>query len=116
MIRIKILALYMLGMTTLANAQQAPAPKQTETISIQGATIHVGNGTVLERGTLVLKEGIIEKIGPEAEIQAEGTVVDASGKHVYPGRVRTHPIRQYLAGGWRGDEQFPGQCCQRNGL
>jgi hypothetical protein len=85
--RIKILALSLLGMTTVVNAQQTPAPKQTETVSIQGATIHVGNGTVLERGTLVLKNGIIEKIGPEAEIQAEGTVVDASGKHVYPGFI-----------------------------
>ena len=85
--RIKILALSLLGLTTLANAQQTPASKQTETISIQGATIHVGNGTVLERGTLVLKDGIIERIGPEAEIQAEGTVVDASGKHVYPGFI-----------------------------
>ncbi|MEJ2584842.1 MAG: amidohydrolase family protein [Robiginitalea sp.] len=66
-------------------AQQTPAPPQTETISITGATLHLGNGEVVENGTIIFKEGVITSLG--SGLQGEGRVIDASGKHVYPGFI-----------------------------
>ncbi len=67
-------------------AQQTPADKQTEAISITGATIHVGDGTVIENGTVVFENGKIQAVG-NSGTATKGTVIDASGKHIYPGFI-----------------------------
>jgi len=67
-------------------AQQTPAPAQNETITIKGATTHVGNGTVIENSVLVFNNGKITAIG-NASTPSQGKVIDASGKHIYPGFI-----------------------------
>jgi imidazolonepropionase-like amidohydrolase len=67
------------------SSQQTPAPNQSEPISITGATLHLGNGDLIENGTVIFKEGTISAIG--SGIPAEGREIDASGKHVYPGLI-----------------------------
>ncbi|RDK85555.1 amidohydrolase family protein [Marinirhabdus gelatinilytica] len=67
-------------------AQQTPAPKQTEVITIVGATAHVGNGTYIEKSVIVLEDGKIAAIGT-SEVTPRGRVIDAHGKHVYPGLI-----------------------------
>ncbi|MBC2839219.1 amidohydrolase family protein [Robiginitalea sp. SC105] len=79
-----IFLLMLLAMGTLG-AQQTPAPAQSETISITGATLHLGDGTVVEDGTIVFQNGTITAVG--ADVAASGKVIDAAGKHVYPGII-----------------------------
>ena len=67
-------------------AQQTPAPAQSETITITGATTHVGNGTVIENSVVVFDNGKITAVG-NASTATQGTVIDASGKHIYPGFI-----------------------------
>ncbi|MCW1952911.1 MAG: amidohydrolase family protein [Flavobacteriia bacterium] len=67
-------------------AQQTPAGIQTEAISIQGATAHIGNGSVIENATLVFENGMITAVGG-ADTPTKGNVIDASGGHVYPGFI-----------------------------
>lgn len=67
-------------------AQQTPGPKQTETITIVGATCHIGNGTVLENSNIVFENGKITSIGGSGSL-LKGRVIKASGKHVYPGFI-----------------------------
>lgn len=78
-------ALMLLAGLSTGQAQQTPAPPQSETISITGATLHLGNGEVVENGTLIFKEGVITSLGPG--LPGEGRVIEASGKHVYPGFI-----------------------------
>lgn len=80
-----ILSLVFVALTSSVNAQQTPALKQQKTISIVGATAHIGNGTVIKNATLVFEGGIIKAIG--TDIKAEGEVIDANGKHLYPGFI-----------------------------
>lgn len=69
-------------------AQQTPAPAQSEAITIEGATAHLGNGEVIENALIMFAEGKLTFVGPaEARIARQGTVVDATGKHVYPGFI-----------------------------
>ena len=83
------IALTALMLVTFCNlkAQQTPAGEQKETISIKGATLHLGNGEIIEKGTLVFKNGVISELGTESETEVQGTVIEASGKHVYPGFI-----------------------------
>ena len=81
---IKTLGMLLLAMG-LMQAQQTPAPGQPEPISITGATLHLGDGTLVENGTLVFENGTITALGQG--VPPRGRVIDASGRHVYPGLI-----------------------------
>lgn len=69
-------------------ANVLPAKEQTKLVVIKNATIHVGNGQVIENGTIIINKGKIEKIGANLPIPVGDVhVTDASGKHVYPGII-----------------------------
>ena len=76
----------MLGFSQV-KAQQTPAKTSNETISIVGATAHIGNGSVIENATIVLEAGLIKEIGKSSEIETQGTVIKAESQHVYPGFI-----------------------------
>ncbi|MEL7020915.1 MAG: amidohydrolase, partial [Bacteroidota bacterium] len=71
-------------------AQRTPAPRQTQPVLITGATLHVGNGQVIENSTLSFEKGRFTIVGDVASRPATGdgyTIIDASGKHIYPGVI-----------------------------
>ena len=75
---------------SLVNAQAniSPAPAQSKPIVITGATIHVGNGTVINNGYIAFDKGKITAIGEGAPANTTGAeVIDAAGKQVYPGFI-----------------------------
>ena len=71
-----------------SNAQETiyPAPPQKETIILTNATIHVGNGQVIENGNVVISNGKITEVGTSI---ANGKMIDCKGKHIYPGLILT---------------------------
>ena len=71
-----------------ATAQETvyPAPAQKETIVLTNATIHVGNGQVIENGNVVITNGKITEVGTAT---ASGKIIDCKGKHIYPGLILT---------------------------
>jgi imidazolonepropionase-like amidohydrolase len=66
----------------------SPAPAQKETIALTNATIHVGNGQVINNGTVIFKNGKITEVGAAAST-AGAKVIDCKGKHIYPGLILT---------------------------
>src|SRR5689334_8451938 len=64
-----------------------PAPKQTTTTVITNATVHKGNGEVIENASIVITDGKIAAIGKDITVPAGATTVDAKGKQVYPGLI-----------------------------
>ncbi|MEW7291325.1 amidohydrolase [Aquimarina sp. 2304DJ70-9] len=68
-------------------AQQTPAKAQSEAITITGATAHIGNGDVVENSIIIFENGKITEIGSSGSTTPKGKVIDASGKHVYPGFI-----------------------------
>ncbi|BFG71061.1 amidohydrolase [Sediminibacterium sp. KACHI17] len=73
--------------TATAQDDVYPAPKQNKRTAITNAVIHVGNGTVIENGTLVFDNGKITYSGAAAGAPSAETIVDAKGKHIYPGII-----------------------------
>ena len=69
-------------------AQQTPASKQTNPFTIEGATAHLGDGTVIENSLIMFVNGKITFVGSaKMRIARLGTVINAQGKHVYPGFI-----------------------------
>ncbi|WP_138477857.1 amidohydrolase family protein [Dyadobacter bucti] len=67
----------------------APALPQTKPIVLTGATIHVGNGQVIENGVLAFDKGVITQVGPAGSAtNATGAeTIDVKGKHIFPGII-----------------------------
>jgi len=72
-----------------AGAQETVSPglKQSQPIVITNATIHVGNGEVINNGSIVIVEGKITAVGTNVTAPANAKTVDAQGKQVYPGLI-----------------------------
>lgn len=72
-------------------AQQIPAPKQAKATLILNATAHIGNGEVIENSAIGFKEGKLTLVADATTIRldmsAYENVIDAKGKHVYPGFI-----------------------------
>jgi len=69
-----------------------PSPAQTKTIIITGGTIHIGNGKVIEKGSITFTNGkivsISEVVNPTTLVNSDkAEVIDATGKQVYPGII-----------------------------
>jgi imidazolonepropionase-like amidohydrolase len=62
-------------------------PPQSGPIALQGATIHTVADGIIENGTIVFENGIITAVGTDVTIPAGAEVVDAGGKHIYPGLI-----------------------------
>ena len=70
-------------------AQQTPAARQSEPITIVGATAHLGNGEIIENSLIILENGKITEITAAnlTKRQYPGKIINAEGKHVYPGII-----------------------------
>jgi hypothetical protein len=69
-------------------AQQTPAKAQSAPIAIEGATLHIGDGSVIENGLLIFENGQITYAGSaDNKITRPAEVIEATGKHVYPGFI-----------------------------
>ena len=78
-----VLALAAAAAYPMLEARQMPAPP---VYAIQGAKI-VTAGSTIDKGTLVMRNGLIEDVGPSAAVPADAIVVDGTGMTVYPGLI-----------------------------
>ena len=80
------LLLFCLGL--MVQAQQTPAADQAASLLIQGATLHIGDGTVIENGMIGIADGKILEVGKTgAQQKTYDKTVDVDGQHVYPGFI-----------------------------
>ncbi len=86
--RARVLTLGLLLAAGITRAQTAPAAKPAapplRAFAIVGATIHPVSGPDIPKGTIVVRDGKIVSVSAGAAAAADGPVVDATGKHVYP--------------------------------
>lgn len=88
-------ALLLSPFTAGVNAQSTLREEGLQTakpglFAIRGATVHVSATEQIEGGTIVLLHDRILAVGKEIEIPAGATIIEGSGKHVYPGLIDGH--------------------------
>ncbi len=72
---------------TMFAHDQIPGTPQRQPIAITGATIHVVDGPVIHKGTVLFADGVITAVGQAIEIPTDTIEIDGTGKHVYPGLI-----------------------------
>lgn len=79
----------LLGITlTYAQATISPAKPQSKPVVITGATIHIGNGQVINNGYITFDKGKITGVGEGQAPNINGyEVINGAGKQVYPGFI-----------------------------
>lgn len=83
-----IIAVLAFGFGVTTQAQQTPAPAQTGSVVFTNATIHVGNGKVIENGAVGFENGIITYVGTSSQAPTTfDNTVDYSNHHIYPGII-----------------------------
>lgn len=73
-----------------ATAQPTPAPP---VYAIVGAKIEIGDGRVIEKGTVVLRDGMIEAVGADVKAPADAEIITGAGLVVYPGFMDAYHTR-----------------------
>ena len=76
-----------LGLPATAALLGGPPPEPPPFYAIENARVEVGDGTVLDRATVVIESGTITAVAEDAEIPAHAWVVDGEGLTVYPGLI-----------------------------
>jgi imidazolonepropionase-like amidohydrolase len=97
--------------TQVCKAQETiyPAPEQKGSFYITHATIHVGNGQVINDGTIKVTNGKIENVGNNISVATDASkVFDVRGKHVYPGIISsiTNLGLKEVGSGVRGSNDY----------
>ena len=79
----------LLGITLVyGQATIQPAKPQSKPVVITGATIHIGNGQVINNGYITFDKGKITGVGEGAAPSIAGyEVINGAGKQVYPGFI-----------------------------
>ncbi len=87
----------MVGLGLCLLAAQSGAQAQTSSVNsvyaIVGARIEVGNGKIIEKGTVLLRDGLIEAVGADVRVPPEAEIIKGEGLTVYPGFIDTHVTR-----------------------
>ena len=85
-----------------------PVPAFKGVFYITNATIHVGNGQVIEGGSIKVNNDKIEAIGANVTPPGDAKVYDAKGKQVYPGLILsvTDVGLKEIANGVRGANDY----------
>jgi imidazolonepropionase-like amidohydrolase len=65
----------------------SPAPAQATVF--RAARLHLGDGTVIENGAVVVQDGVITQVGPKLEAPRGATVVEHDGS-ISPGLIALH--------------------------
>ncbi len=74
---------------TFGQTMVKPAKSQSNPILLSGATVHIGNGTVIENAKVAFDQGKITFIGKVGDSfdDSNHQTIDVSGKHIYPGFI-----------------------------
>ena len=76
-----------------ASAQVTTAPKQgirendPRLHALTNARVITAPGKVIDKGTIVIRDGVIVDVGPAAKIPPDARVWDLAGKTIYPGFI-----------------------------
>ncbi len=75
------------GLLLIAEAAVAQRPSQPPEVAIENARIVTVSGRIIDRGTVLMEDGLITAVGTNVDIPAGAWVVDGEGLTVYPGLV-----------------------------
>src|SRR4029453_3434379 len=61
-----------------------------ETYAVTNARILPASGATIERGTVVIRDGLIAAVGASVSVPADARVIDGTGLTIYPGLIDSY--------------------------
>ena len=92
----KVYARLIVALCTIALVSAGPFPEThaqrgaVDTYAITNARIVTVSGPIVERGTVVIRNGLIAAAGPNVSAPPDARVIDGSGLTVYPGLIDSY--------------------------
>src|SRR6185369_98775 len=84
--RLLVASLLLLFVVNPLNAQHSAI----DTYAITNARIVTVSGSVIERGTVVIRNGLIAAVGANVSAPSDARVIDGTGLTVYPGLIDSY--------------------------
>ncbi len=85
--RARFLLLWLLAVAFVLFLPTFACAAATDVFAITGARIVPVAGQPIAKGTIVLRDGIIEAVGERVTVPADASVIDGAGLTVYPGLI-----------------------------
>ncbi len=95
-----VLSIASAGVSFVHANDQIPGAKQSKPILIRGAIVHRVDAETIENGSVLFDQGKIIAVGDNIDAPEGAEVIDAAGKHVYPGLIESMTdlgLREILA-------------------
>ena len=84
---LSIILVFIVASTATAQDNVYPAKENKGVFYITNGTVHVGNGQVIENCTVKITDSKITEVGTGVQVASGARVINAKGKHVYPGLI-----------------------------
>ena len=92
--RVRLLIVFLVALSllsgSLADAQQRSATSGIDTYAITNARIVTVSGATIDRGTVVVRDGLIAAVGANVNAPPDARVIDGTGLTVYPGLIDSY--------------------------
>ena len=79
------LAILLFSMSAVARLPIAVRADGGESVALRGATVVTVTGATIQKGTVIIRNGLIESVGEDIAIPADARVIEAAGLTIYPG-------------------------------
>jgi imidazolonepropionase-like amidohydrolase len=75
---------------SLATRNGSASAFDGEAYAIKGGTVVTVTGATIQKGTVIIRNGLIEAVGADIPIPGDARVIDATGMMVYPGLIDSY--------------------------
>ena len=80
-------ALALSAVTAIAPLIRRAVAFEGDAYAIKGGTVVTVTGATIQKGTVIIRNGLIEAVGADIPIPGDARVIDATGMTVYPGLI-----------------------------
>lgn len=77
----------LLGLTGSAHGQDLDLPRVTQTYAVENAHVIQAPGQVIENATVVVRDGLIEAVGPNVEVPYDAQRIEGDSLYIYAGFI-----------------------------
>ncbi|MFA0731941.1 MAG: hypothetical protein LKKZDAJK_001295 [Candidatus Fervidibacter sp.] len=101
---VTVMVLVAVAATLPSLCPQTPFPNA---YALVNGRLFVGDGRVLEKATVLIRDGLIEAVGTEVAIPPDAEVIKGDGLVVYPGFIDAHTTQGLKLPDWQSDQDEP---------
>jgi imidazolonepropionase-like amidohydrolase len=101
---VTVMALVAVAATLPSLCPQTPFPNA---YALVNGRVFVGDGRVLEKATVLIRDGVIEAVGENLPLPSDAEIIQAGNLVIYPGFTDAHTTQGLKLPDWQPDQDEP---------